>query len=929
MEIDKDILKQISNAASSTSNPERAESNLQRFFEQNPENRSILQHLSVTAKLFAASQFLANYCIAHAEELELAIKDIKKELTKKLLQARAKNDLVFSEGSDINDIMKALRLFKKRYLLRISLRDITGEANIQESMDELTFLSEIVISAALEWSFKFTQLKHGTPADSVISLIALGKLGGEELNYSSDIDLIAVYENDTGETPGVLNPSGIMFNKISSHEYYCKIVELFSKLLSAQTEDGVAYRVDLRLRPQGQKGDLALPLKAYRTYYESWGRTWERMVMIRARPVAGDINLGKAFLDTIRPFVWRETLDYTEIEEIRGLKKRIDSTFSRDDIKRGYGGIREAEFFVQTFQLLYAAKNSSLKSYRILNAIQALKWMKIIPDEDLTTLWENYLYLRRVEQYLQMKEDLQTHTLPTAEKDMTALSKMMDFQSVDDFLADLRIRRMQIKSMYNSLLGTQEDVDTEALNILEGGLKDFELTGYLSFRKVKNPKLCIINLKKIRDHMRVFRTMQERSISRKVIPQLIETGLISEDPDRAIAGIESLMTSFGIKTAHLTALMEQREMLTGIVKILSLSSYLSRIFLSNSYYLNMLIEKWTIFKTLKNMEDTIGNAVMESDDFTSRLTRFRRLEEVRLGMLFLQNIMTTEDLFKNMSYLAEAIISIITNKYSEEGLSVIALGKLGGREMTFGSDLDIIFISETQEASSTAEMIMKDLTAYTDMGPLYEVDTRLRPDGSKGFLVKDIEGYKNYYLNKAQNWEIQALLKARPVGGDQELGHSFMNMAKDVILQKGSSIKRSDISTMRERIVKELAHEQEGIDVKLGPGGIGEIEFFTQYLQLNNAGNSPEVLGQNTPEALDRLCKKGLLDNHDKNILTGSYEYYRKLETFLRLNEEQYIAEDSDLSEISAKFMKHGSHEEFISHLINLRNNVIEIINRY
>lgn len=927
MEIDKATLKNISECAQGTSDPMRAERNLQRFFEQNPESRPAPPNLAITARLFAASQFLANYCISHPDELYLAISERKKELTLKLLRARAQKELIFPEDIDANSIMKQLRMFKKRYLLRITLRDITDETDIRATMDELTFLAEVIISMALACSLKLNHLRYGKPEESAIALIALGKLGGEELNYSSDVDLIAVYDNDEGMTSGIQNPSGVMLNKISHHEFYCKSVELFSKLLSAQTEDGIAYRVDLRLRPQGQKGDIALPLKSYRTYYESWGRTWERMALIRARPVAGDADLCRAYMDTIRSFVWRETLDFTEIEEIRGLKKKIDSTFSRDDIKRGYGGIREAEFFVQTFQLLYAAQNSSLKSYRILNSIQALKWMKIIPEEDLTTLRGNYLYLRRVEHYLQMKEDLQTHTLPSSEDDIETLARNMGYTSGELFLADLRVKRMQIKSMYNSLLGTQEDVDTEALNLLEGGLKDYELTGYLSFRKVRNPQQCIINLKRIRETMRTFSTMQERAACRKVMAQLLETALIAEDPDRAIAGIDSLLTSFGIKTAHLTALMEQRELMTGVIKIFSLSTFLSRIFLSSPYYLNMLIEEWAIFKTLEDMEEKLETKILQNNELNLKLTRFRRLEEVRLGMLFLQNILTTEDLFRDMSYLAEAIIKMIVNKYSEHGLSIIALGKLGGREMTFGSDLDIIFISETPEAVTAAERIIKALTSYTNMGQLYSVDARLRPDGSKGILVNDIEGYKNYYLNKAQNWEIQALLKARPVGGDLAHGEQFMQMAKEVILQKGGAIQRGDIRAMRERIIRELSREQDGIDVKRGPGGVGEIEFFVQFLQLNNAGDSPEVLVQNTLSALNTLALKGLFSAADKDVLTGAYEYYRKLESFMRLNEEQYIAEDSEFAALSAKFMKHDDRGAFIDHLKNLRKGVLDIIN--
>ncbi len=926
MTIDSKIKEKISEASRITSDPDRAERNLVRFFEQNP-GRSSISSFSIAAGLFGVSQFLANYTASHPDELESAIGEIKKSITKELLKERSQNELVFNEQMDIADMMRALRFFKKRYLLRITIRDITGETDTQSSMYELTVLSEIILEYALLWSLKHNQKRFGEAEKSTIALIAFGKLGGEELNYSSDVDLMAVYENDEGQTSGSPGPTGVISNRISNHEFYCKVMEVFNKMLSSQTEDGIAYRVDLRLRPQGQKGDIVLPIKAYRTYYESWGRTWERMMLIRARPVAGDEDLGKAFIETIRPFVWREALDFAEIEEIKGLKKKIDSTFSRDDIKRGYGGIREAEFFIQTFQLLFGGLHKSLRSYRILNTIQALKSMKQVPEEDLMILWDNYLYLRRVEHYLQMKEDLQTHTLPASDEELEVLSKNMGAPSRDEFLANLRVKRMQIKSMYNSLLGSQEDVNNEAMSLLEGGLKDKELTEYLSFRKVVYPERCIVSLKKIRDNMRVFHTAQERSISREVIPQLLENALNAENPDRAIAGIESLLTTYGIKTAHLTAFKEQKELLLGVVKIFSMSPYLTRIFLSNQYYLNILIEEWSIFKSLSVMEGKLGRTIQKREEFFSGLAKFRRLEEVRFGMLFLLKILTVEDLFRGLSYLAEAIIKSVVEHFSSDNLTVIALGKLGGREMTFGSDLDIVFVSGSSEGRTAGEKVMKALTAYTDMGQLYEVDTRLRPEGSKGLLVQDLEGYRNYYLKHAQNWEIQALLKARPVGGDEDLAKEFMEMVKDVILIRGSEMKKDDITAMRERIIKELTDESGGIDVKLGPGGIGEIEFYIQYLQLHNAGRYPEILVQNTTAAMHRLEKKNMLTASGSKMLSDAYGYYRKIETLLRLNEDRIISLDSDMTTMSSKFMSYTDNEEFLKEIKEFRKRVLNIIN--
>jgi glutamate-ammonia-ligase adenylyltransferase len=917
------IDQKISEAALTTPDPARAKRNLTRFFEVNPEHKGFSPYVPSLAKLFAASQHLANFCTSNPDELLAAIKERKKDITKKQIQARAERELVLDEHADLSRMMKALRIFKKVWLLRITLRDITGETDIQSSMDELTLLAEAVLSTALQWSLLHNKQKFGDPADSTIALIALGKLGGEE---RSDVDIMAVYDNDEGETSGVLNPAGVLYNRISNHEFYCKTVEVLNKMLSSQTEDGIAFRVDLRLRPQGQRGDIALPLKAYKTYYESWGRTWERMMLIRARPVAGDMKLGQMFIERVRPFVWRETPDFTDIEEIRGLKKKIDSTFSRNDIKRGYGGIREAEFFIQTFQLLFGGANTSLRSYRILNAIQALKWMKKVPEEDLTTLWDNYLYLRRIEHYLQMKEDLQTHTLPSSDDDLEILAKNMSYPSREDFLADLQVKRMQIKSMYNSLLGTEEDVHNEVLNLLEGGLNDDELTGYLLFRRVKEPARGLTYLWKIRDHMRIFHTSQERALSRKVIPQLIELALMSENPDRSIAGIESLLTTYGLKTAHLTAFLEQKELMEGIIKIFSASPYLTRVFLSSQHYLNILIEEWSILKTLSDIEEKLMRAIERTEKFDSALAEFRRFEEIRMGILFLLRILKIEDLVRGLSHLAEAIISEAMKKYGSRGLSVIAFGKLGGQEMSYGSDLDIVFVSETDEAMSAAEKILKTLTAYTDTGQVYSVDTRLRPDGSKGLLVKSVEGYRSYYLKNAQNWEIQALLKARPVGGDEGVSRLFMDMAKEVIQQRGPAVKKDDITAMRERIVKELAQESEGIDIKLGPGGVEEIEFYVQYLQLHYAEEFPDLLVQDTLSAVNRLAEKSLLEVREKDTLYSTYTYFRQVQTFLKLNEADVLTEGSDITGQAAKFMEHEPPEGFTDHLKMLRDNVLKVI---
>ena len=932
MPSDKEIYKSITEISIGAPEPKRAETNLLRFMDTAPEKERFLPYLKETAKLFAVSQFLANFCISNPAQLFSALKMMGEPITKEFLSKKSNEELFLHGESDITNIMKRIRLFKKQYLLRITLRDITGETDTLSSMDELTFLAEIIICFALQCALEINARRFGDPSsDEKPSLIALGKLGGEELNYSSDVDLMAVYATEEGQTSGTLSPAGIRTNRINNNEFYFKVMELFNKILAMNTEDGIAYRVDFRLRPQGEKGEIALPLKAYQTYYETWGRTWERMALIRSRPVAGSKQLGREFMNIIEPFVWEKTIDYSEIEEIKALKKKIDSTFLKDDIKRGYGGIREAEFFIQTFQLMYGKEHTGLRTHRFLNAVQSLRWIGIVPEEDLVTLRDNYLYLRRLEHLLQMKDDLQTHSLPASEDDLHALARKMEFPSMSMFLSDLRLRRMKTRKMYNSLLGTEEDVHAEALTLLEEDLNEEELIGYLSFRGLKAPSAGLMNLKGIREQFSLFKTQRERTAMRKVIPLLIEKALNSESPDRALKGLENFFTTLGIKETYLSGLTERKELRDGIIKIFSLSAYLTRVFLSSPRYLDLLLEGNVIRKTLKRTREEIERSISAGYSETS-IAEYKNAEEIRLGSFFLMRIINVYDLVRYLSHLADAIISCSRGvlQYAPTtdsiGFAVLGLGKLGGREITFGSDLDIIFLSEKSDDLKIAEKVIKTLSTYTDKGIIYNIDMRLRPDGEKGVLLNDMEGYRNYYLKSAHPWEIQALLKIRPIAGDRNLAGLFMKMAKEVILKRGIELEIENVKAMRERIIKELSHESKGIDIKLGPGGIEEIEFYVQWLQLRHARMAPKILVQDTVSAIRRLTKKGILSTREGQTFLNSYEYLRTLETFMRLNEEHVIIEDSEFTELAGIFMGHKDKKEFLDYLKTAREKVLDIV---
>ena len=923
------LQERIKKASRSTPDPARAKRNLERFFSSLRETEEFLQYMDELAMLFAYSQFLTNFVIKMPREINTAMENIENPITMEKVKKEAAEFFRDVSFSDEKMLLKALRHFKKSVLLRITLRDILKKADFFESMEELSSLADTILQTSLEYALLICQNRYGDPSPGVnLSIISLGKLGGYELNYSSDLDIMGVYNADPGKlTSGVLTPTGLRHNRITNQEFYSKTLETLNRLLTLQTGDGICYRLDFRLRPQGQRGALAYSLKACEDYYQTWGRTWERMVLIRARPAAGDKVTGKGFLKIIEPFVWR-SLDYGEIEEIRNMKKKIDTSLSRDDIKRGYGGIREIEFFIQTLQLLYGAEHRQLRTHRLFNAIQTLRWLKIIPSEELSALWENYLHLRRIEHYLQMLEDLQTHTLPKDTLQIDALSRKMGFDSKESFLKDLRIRRKQVRSMYNSLLGSTEEVKDEMLSLIEGELSGDELKEYLSFKGIRSSDEGLKSIQRLKEKLSLFRTTEERAKLRDLLPLFLNEAFNAPDPDRALRGIEEFFSSFGSNRLYTQWFLDQKQFVSGLVSLFSSSKYLTRLFLSDPLYMDLLLEEAVIRKSLRHLKSQIHRFTSKIEDYYERLVEFKKFEELRVGLFYLMNILRIDDLLRNISHIAEAVVDEVAYRHDPHCKTlIVGMGKLGGREMTYGSDLDIIFVSFPGADTAAAEKVIKDLTTYTDRGMLYEVDMRLRPDGSKGTLIKSIEGYRDYYLHHAQPWEIQALIKSRPLRGDSGMRTAFRELVQTVFQHRAAEIDRSAIEEMRKRIVKNVSMEnEEAIDIKFGPGGLEEIEFYLQYLQAAAFRKGSVPLIQNTLHALKRLRNTGFISREVAHLLLKIYLFFRKVETLQRLNEEKLLRPASPETELIARILGFEDAEGLIEEISRGRKEVLKIV---
>jgi glutamate-ammonia-ligase adenylyltransferase len=932
----------IRESVSETPDPERALKNIKGLLSTAPEIlEEHQQHIAKIAKLFSYSQFLADYSIRNPDRLSAALHNLHEPVSEQILSSEASKTYESTVKSSPymlrHEAMRLLRKIKKNYLLRITIKDICGIISLNECMTELSTLSQTIIGLALNFSYQFLREKFGDLTNDALSIIGLGKLGAGELNYSSDIDIISVYRSGERFSSGILTHAGVKVNKVGSHEYFCRLTETLTNLLSAPTEDGVAYRVDLRLRPNGQKGEISLPLDSYSSYYEAWGRTWERVALIRARPVAGESTLGKKFIQTIEPFVWKRSVDYNDIDEIKSMKRKIDTIADVTDVKRSYGGIREIEFFVHAFQLLYGGEKKELRKGTLTRILQELRNEGFLSAEDASILAESYLFLRRLEHILQMKDDLQIHSLPSKPDELEILSNKMHFPHGQEFVSELKLRRLKVRDMYASLLGGQE-TQHEVMAFLEGELTDSATMDYLSFKGFKNRDLALRNVKTLHEQMSFGKTLRERTLLRKMIPFFFEQILKSANKDRALTMLVTFLEKICMHESYIDLLSQRKDTREILITTFSTSTYFTRVLLSLEN-LEGIFEYPDIRMDFKAMQERLLNMLNHAPEPTNAIRDFKNIEELKCGFLFMKGIIDVYRFCNSLSVLADTIIqAILKHLHAETNFAVIGLGGFGAKELNIGSDLDLLFVSQKENdptpgispvAGGTAEELIRFLSEYTARGIAYKVDMRLRPDGSRGILVNDINGYRNYYSKSAQPWEIQSLLRARSIAGDKNLLRAFQHLKRKVIIQRGKEITSSEVQDMRKRIIREISKESSGYDLKLGPGGIKEIEFLVQYLQSTYGGRVPELITGSTVTAIKRLTTYGILDRDTGGRLLNAHKFMRTIDTFLRLNEEEALKIDSELIDSLAKVSNLKTKDALIQQIEDIRQTIVKVAGQF
>ena len=943
-----DVLHRLVITALSTPSPDQALNSFERLAGViSPENMTKLagrkKRLAQCIFLCGSSPFLVNLMYKSPETVQWLFLENGIDLSRSAEEMQHAVQATVDESTGFTALQKALRCFKRREIVRIAARDLNGLAPLEEIMRELSDLASSTLHVAYQVCRRCLIRDHGAPLllgdelslfEAEMTVIGMGKLGGRELNFSSDIDIIYFYESDNGETAGVENGSGGRRGVISLHVFFNKLGEMISKALSQVTEDGFVFRVDVGLRPEGKSGDMAVSLRSAEIYYESWGQSWERTAMLKARPVAGSLALGEQLLKTLQPFIYRKYLDYNLIDDMKQMKQKIDASLARSregeiNLKLGRGGIREIEFFIQALQLVYAGKNLKLRDRNSLNALDALLAANLLRKDDHCKLREAYRFLRSVEHRIQMVQERQTHNLPGKEEEMLALARRSGYLrtgGIDRFREKLEEHRGHVAVIYGTLFHSrdaklEQEIHPQVLFFLDPKADSDLVKDMLAERRFEDVERAYDNLITLRrGPVKANLTERNRRTLGKVTPLLIQELFESPDPDLALINLERFMGVIARRTSSYALLAENRTTITLLVSLFGMSEFLSKILINHPELLESLVAGSDAFrsKSRRTMLSELSSLLEQSgyfEDHLNILRRYRNEEFLRIGLNDIHGRMMQGEVTSQLSLLGEVCLEAAYriavaelqrfgrpirqhDGGKEAGLAIIAMGKLGGEELNYHSDLDIIFvydhqgytdgekqISNHEYFAKLAQKIISILTMQTREGYVYKIDTRLRPSGNAGPLVTSLESFLDYHRKEAQIWERQALTRARVVLGDDKLASQLHDIIRHSVY--GCAIDaagRAEIYRLRMRMENELAREKDGsYNIKTGRGGMVDVEFAVQYLQLKEGCHYPELRTTSTIVALKEISTLGLLPDDNVQILLSGYKFLRKLENRLRI----------------------------------------------
>lgn len=773
-----------------------------------------------------------------------------------------------------------LRRYRSAGSTRLIWRDALGLDSVEDTLDGSTHLAEVCLRIALQaLEDEFAQ-RHGvirTPDGQRVGLVVfgLGKLGGGELNFSSDVDLVYAYEHD-GSTQFDGRDAA---RALDAETYFAKLGQQLARLLDELTAEGFCHRVDLRLRPYGNAGRVAWSFAAMEQYFQREGRDWERYAWQKARPVAGDAPAGERFLDSLRPFVYRRYLDFGALDGLRSMKAAISAEVARkelaDDIKRGPGGIREIEFLVQALQLIRGGREAELRGRRLLPALRELVAQRQISDEAGAALGEDYRFLRRLENRLQMLRDAQTHALPSLQADRERIAAGLDYPDWSALLSDLEHRRERITAEFDALLAPRRrraapDALTAYWNALpESG--DATILADAGFDAAAEADAVLRDFARspgVRGLSDAARTRLDR-----VLPALLQGTAASSQPMLALKRLLALLHNVLRRSAYLALLDEQPAALSRLIEVVSRSALLAERLASHPLLLDELLDARVVGPLPGREELLAACAEVDGGDDTEltlqALNEVRQSLSFRIAMALRDGRQSAQDSARQLAWLADGVVARVLRLAEQDvaaahgrvpgaRFAVLGYGSLGGEELGFGSDLDLVFLYDLPVAEAGVEAASSDgaraldaprwfarlaqkivalLGAVTAGGRLFDIDVRLRPDGAKGLLVSSLASFADYQRERAWTWEHQALVRARFVAGDAALGQSFEEVRWRTLASERDPVKvYEDVSAMRRRMRAELDRsDAAAFDLKQGEGGLVDLEFLLQALVLRYA----------------------------------------------------------------------------------------------
>jgi glutamate-ammonia-ligase adenylyltransferase len=844
---------------------------------------------------------------------------------------RAATSLLGPE-SDEKTVKRGLRALARREKVRIALRELQREAgcDVDVTAQELSDLAEACIGAALDEALAWAEARFGAPTTAEgtacpVVVLGMGKLGGRELNAGSDIDLVVFYGTDDGAVIKDGKPA-----ESTLYEHFTRVTQRLIATLDDATEDGRVWPVDMRLRPEGSRGPLVNSLAAAERYYETWGRTWERAAFVRARPLAGDLAFGKELLDALSPFVWRRAVDPGLANEMIALVERARTELSHDparDLKLGVGGIREAEFFVQALQLVWGGRDARLRSPNTLAALRRLKARGFVTDREGREIESAYLLLRRLEHRVQFATGQQTHILPSGEL-LARIARSLGFEDQERLEQTLLETRAEV---HRALMSLWQATPTEASEADPPALKpESDYAGLFAALDAREEGAVFARIEELfgnvsPDLARHLLALARRpdaplgAATRDRLPHLGSSmvGALADaaDPEQAARFMARFFSHLATPSVYARALADDPHHLRRMTNLFGASAFLGEVVVGHPELSDRILFGRGVpgvsdaEKAMREELQSLSTEdAREPDAFIGALRRAKRRVLLEVGFADLAGELGTRECTLILSALADATIDEVTRFAVQErgadgrSLAVIAMGKLGGREIGYGSDLDLLFVYDDDPKSEGGEVhariaqrVLRLLGAPHGEGPGYELDTRLRPSGNHGLLVVSLDGFARYHglvpeaeplTVQGRDWERQALVKARPCGGGAELGKRFMALAETAAYERGAP-PPVEVHHLRTRMEKELGGERRSplrsrYDLKVGRGGLVDVEFAVQWLQMKH-GKDPRVRTPETLAALAALESAGLLDPSLATALRDGYAFLRRLEQRLRV----------------------------------------------